>query len=142
VPRALVAVQGLDAGLAPELVKEESVQVLFDGPHDVERWDVRSRQDAVELEHWAFTGVELPADPAGNAKGENGRAGASDVLALVSVRRGERTVPMHATFELKDGDVVAVAVHTAERDAAHAQLRAGGWIPHEAEVEHEADPAA
>jgi hypothetical protein len=57
---------------------------------------------------------------------------------MITVRRGQRTEPMHAGFELRDGDVAAVAVHRAERAAAHAQLRVGGWLPHEVELERPA----
>ncbi|MBW2267226.1 MAG: sodium:proton antiporter [Deltaproteobacteria bacterium] len=134
VPRALVAVQGLESGLAPELVKEEAVQVLFDGPHDVERWDVRARQDALEVEHWEYRGLEPPSDEGVAGSDENGRAGrGSDPLVILAVLRGGRTDLMYATFQLREGDVAAVAVHAVEREAAHALLRAGGWVPREVE---------
>ena len=136
VPRALVAVQGLESGLVPELVKEEAVQVLFDGPHDVETWEVRVRHEGVEVEHWVYAGVEPPPHATAGGNAENGGASRSgDPLVVIAVRRGERTTPMHAGFEFRDGDIAAVAVHLRDRAAAHVQLRAGGWLPHEVELE-------
>ena len=139
VPHALVAVQELGSGLAPELVKEEAVHVLFDGPHDVERWDVRARQDSVEVEHWKFGGMEMPSNGEDSAAPESGRR--SDPLVFLTVRRAERTQTMHAKFETREGDVAAVAVHSVEREAAHAALRSAGWLPYEAEPEAEPEPA-
>jgi hypothetical protein len=138
VPRALVAVQRLESGLAPELVKEEAVQVLFDGPHDIERWEVRARQNQLDVEYWEYVGIEPPAESEADVAAEAPQANRTDPVAILSVRRGDRTMPMHATLALRTGDVAATAVYVQERDAAHGLLREGGWVPWEAEPEPEA----
>lgn len=137
VPRALVAVMRLETGLAPELVKEEAVQVLFDGPHDVERWEVRERQGALQVEQWEFVGLDREAEEEG-VPGEEAN-GSIDPVVIVAIRRGERTVPMQVGLELRPGDVAHVALYEPERDAAYASLRARGWAPWEAEAAEAAE---
>lgn len=127
VPRAFVAVDQLEAGLAPELVKEESALVLFDGPHDVERWDVRYRHDDVAVERW------IRGDPP-EEEGADDQKPASpdrsgDRFVLLAIRRAGKLQPMHATLEPKPGDEASVAVRREELEQAHADLRALGWQP-------------
>jgi hypothetical protein len=122
-----VAVAELEAALASELVKEEETHVLFDGPHDVERWDVRSRHGGVSLERWAYQGPPQATED-GSALAPSGPT--RDRFVLLSLRRGNKIQLMHASLEPAAGDVAAVAVHSAELDEAHADLRALGWLPH------------
>jgi NhaP-type Na+/H+ or K+/H+ antiporter len=130
VPSGYVAVERPEAGLAPELVREEVAHVLFDGPHDVERWDVRARHGGVAIERWAWRGAEESEEEAGEAESARANAG-NDTFVILTLRRGSRTVPMHAGFDLKADDVAAVAVYREEREAAHESLRTLGWVPHQ-----------
>ena len=57
VPRSYVAVDQPESGLAPELVGNEQAVVLFDGAHDVGRWEVRDRHDEIDVEHWEYIGL-------------------------------------------------------------------------------------
>ena len=57
VPRGYVAVSQPESGLAPELVQREEAAVLFDGPHDAARWEVRERHGDVVTERWEFAGA-------------------------------------------------------------------------------------
>jgi NhaP-type Na+/H+ or K+/H+ antiporter len=134
VPRAYVAVEQLEIGLAPELVKEEAALVLFDGPHDVERWDVRFRHGDVEVEPWVFRGA--PEPDAGEERPPPPEIDGDRFVVLV-VRRNGKLEPMHAGLVLKAGDESAVAIRREEREAGESDLRALGWEP-----KTEADAAA
>jgi Trk K+ transport system NAD-binding subunit len=132
VPRGYVAAINPESGLAPELVEREEVVVLFDGPHDVERWDVRSRHGELEVESWAFGGKpEREASADGDAQ-EIPSAG--ERFVILSIQRGKKTMPMHAGLSPEAGDIAAVAVHRDEREAAHEILSAWGWSPGEPSV--------
>jgi hypothetical protein len=120
VPRGLVAAPRPESGLASELTRSENVGLLFEGPHDVGRWQVRERHGEVDVEHRVYAGA--------GAEGGAGEPPAiGERFVILAVRRGERTSPMHDAFEPREGDVAAIAVHSAERDEAHALLDALGW---------------
>jgi NhaP-type Na+/H+ or K+/H+ antiporter len=125
VPHGYLAVESLERGLVPELVERGEAGVLFDGPHEVERWDVRARHSGVLLEHWTFRGAPGKTSAREEEPADTGR----DLFVLLAVRRGARVQPMHQGFELKPGDVAAVGVHAAERAEAHTALRALGFEP-------------
>ena len=127
VPRGYVAAINPETGLAPELVERDEIAVLFDGPHDVERWDVRSRHEELDVEHWQYGG-----EPSSDADDGSEAEPAPDVgerLVMLSIRRGDRVMPMHTRLKLAVGDVAAVAIHREEREAAEQVLVALGWTP-------------
>ncbi len=123
VPRGFVAVARPELGLAAELVKGDDVHMLFEGPHDVGRWDVRERQDAIVLEHWTFAGAPEPAE----GEEEKPEPSIGEKLAILAIRRGRQIQPMSPDFKPKEGDVAAIALHRMELDAAREVLRALGW---------------
>jgi Trk K+ transport system NAD-binding subunit len=129
VPRGYVAAINPESGLAPELVEREEVMLLFDGPHDVERWDVRARHDELEVGHWVYSGE--PPDPAPEA-GDESSPKARELLVILSIRRGGKIVPMHAGLAFAAGDIAAVAIHKDEREVAERVLAAAGWTASEA----------
>jgi Trk K+ transport system NAD-binding subunit len=122
VPRGYVAVQRPESGLAPELTETPDVTVLFEGPHDVERWDVRCRHGSVEIQSWCYVGVPEPLEGEARPK-------VAERFVILTVSRGGKVQPMHAKLKLQKGDVAAVAVHSVEREEAHETLRAMGWEP-------------
>ncbi len=124
VPRGYVAASNPDVGLAPELVAREDVVVLFDGPHDVERWEVRARHNELEVTYWEFRGPEQSTFDQG---GTSELASIKERLVVLTIRCGERVMPMHAGLKLKQGDVAAVAIHIGERELARSILEARGW---------------
>jgi NhaP-type Na+/H+ or K+/H+ antiporter len=131
VPRGYVALARPEAGLAPELVQSEEAVVLFDGPHDIERWDVRCRHGSVEVEPWVYGGA--PENEQDGEEAPESPPKTGDPLVILALRRGGKTTPMHAGLDFKEGDIAWVAVHTIEREEAHAALRAEGWEPHREE---------
>jgi NhaP-type Na+/H+ or K+/H+ antiporter/Trk K+ transport system NAD-binding subunit len=126
VPAGLIAVDRTGSGLGPELIGTGRAQVLFEGPHDLERWDVRARHGAVDVETWVWTGG---SEKAAARRLPAPAPGGSESLAILTVARGGRTVPMSADRELRSGDTVSVAVHRDERAAAHQRLRELGFEP-------------
>lgn len=131
VPHGYVAAVNPDAGLAQELVERDEIAVLFEGPHDVERWEVRARHGEVEVEPWVF---EAPPEP--EAEGESkALPPIGERLLMLTVRRGGTAQPMRADWKPEPGDVAAVAIHTEDRENARAALRARGWAPQEPAAE-------
>jgi NhaP-type Na+/H+ or K+/H+ antiporter len=127
VPRGYVAANDPEAGLAPELVEREQVVVLFDGPHDVERWDVRARHDELEVDYWVYGGE--PERDASTDEGGEPAPQAGERFVILSIQRGEKVMLMHTGLSLEAGDVAAVAVHREKRKSAEEVLAAWGWAP-------------
>jgi len=131
VPEGYIAIEKLESGLASDLVRSEAVRVLFDGTQDLERWDVRSRHGALQIEHWVFQGAPAEAEE---------KPALGEQLVMLCVQRGTRVLLMHRELTLEDADVVAVAIHTEERGAAHDKLRRMGFEPVPSEETPEASP--
>jgi Trk K+ transport system NAD-binding subunit len=127
IPRGYVAAINPETGLAPELVERDEIVVLFDGPHDVERWDVRSRHEELEVEHWQYGGE--PAAATSDQSDEKPAPDVSERLVMLSIRRGDRVMPMQARLKLEVGDIAAIAIYREEREAAERILIARGWKP-------------
>ena len=125
VPSGLVAMESLFGEQSPSLLPAEHAHVLFDGPHDHERWDVRWRHKQVDVEAFDY-GVpseELPGD----APLAQSTARSKELFAIVSVSRGREVTPMYAAYQFRKGDVAAIAIHTPDRDEAMAVLERLGW---------------
>lgn len=131
VPEGYIAVSSPGQGMAMDLVDKGDARVLFDGPHDIERWDVRFRRGETSVERWTF---------AGEPEREEGEEAPSvgEMLVILAVQRGAKIAPMHADQSWREKDVATVAVYSGEREEAHAVLRARGFVPEAAEAENAA----
>jgi hypothetical protein len=116
VPQGHVALENLDHGVTPDLV---AGSVLFEGPHDVERWDVRLRHGDVEVGRF----VRAP-DPEDDVELEP----IGERCAMLCIRRGQRMLAMHSDLKLAEGDIASVAIHAPDREEAEEALLARGWI--------------
>ena len=125
VPRRYVAVASVDSGVTPHLKRSEA-ETLFEAPHDVGRWDVRSHHGELEVAHFVYRGVEKPEEEEGKDK-EPPVALPGERCAILTIRRGERVVPMSGATQLKEGDVAAIALYVPERDATVTALAGMGW---------------
>jgi hypothetical protein len=135
IPRAYMSAPRPSKGLAPEMVATEKAVMLFEGPHDALRWDVRTRRKAVAIEKWAYEGpVDGDAEPTGEGATA---ANPSELFAVLTLKRSGKTQIMNAGLEPKVGDIASIAVHTVEGDAAHTLLGKLGWVPQP----EESDPA-
>ncbi len=118
VPEGWVALRRLDAGLSADVVRGSEAHVLFEGPHDVDRWDVRDRHDELVIAYRVYA-------PSDDERPPLARSG--ERFVFLCVRREKQTFPMYAAFEPREGDVAAVAVHAPDVERVDAELRAAGW---------------
>jgi NhaP-type Na+/H+ or K+/H+ antiporter len=136
VPEGYIAVNNLETGLAIDMVRGEEARVLFDGPHDLERWDVRARHGQLAIERWRRT-----SQPAAEGAADTPPGGPGDAWVILSVLRGNRARPMHADLAIEAGDVASVAIHRDAAAAAHERLRALGFEPLEGSTSEPPEPA-
>lgn len=133
VPGGLVAMESLFGEQSPSLLPAEKADVLFDGPHDHERWDVRWRHNQVIVETFDYVapGEESNEDIAAVPSA----ARSKELFAIVSVTRGRLVSPMHAAYRFRKGDVASIAIHAPDREEALAELQRLGWRYQTAEAD-------
>ena len=125
VPGGLVAMESLFGEQNPSLLPAEHAHVLFDGPHDHERWDVWWRHKQVVVE--AFDYGKPPEESEDDAPRAQSTARSKELFAIISVTRGRQVTPMYVAYQFRKGDVAAIAIHTPDRDEALAALERLGW---------------
>jgi NhaP-type Na+/H+ or K+/H+ antiporter len=119
VPRAYVALEHGSRRLPRELLDRHEIAVLFDGPRDVERWNVRLRHGLAESVRLRFAAPALGEPPAESAL---------DPFLLLTHERSGRVEPMRQDVEPKAGDATVALLLGEQRDAAFAGLAARGWL--------------
>ena len=132
VQRGLVSVAALEGDGPPQHVTRAGATVLFEGAHDQERWDVRWRQELMEIVRVVRAEAAAPGEEQDSAT-----PGASDRLpsrspqelfVLLTLERGERVSPMSLSAAPKAGGRAAVAIFTERREEALALLASAGWL--------------
>jgi len=118
VPETYVAV-GRGTTVTSRILRKQSSRTLFDGPKDVERWNVRLRHGQVRLERYRFAGRPEGASEEPQA--------AVDPFVLLALERDEVRVPMHSELEPREGDVAVVALYEAEAANGRRLLEERGW---------------
>jgi NhaP-type Na+/H+ or K+/H+ antiporter len=125
VPERYVAITQLETTVTPDFVQRRDARVIFEGAHDVARWDVRARHGDLVVEHLVFGAGESRS---GESEPEDrGPLPSQERFVILAVRRGERVFPMWLGFEPKAGDIAAVALYEPERAEALGALRELGW---------------
>jgi NhaP-type Na+/H+ or K+/H+ antiporter len=127
VPKGLVATSESTMGLVSEQVGRGEVKIVFEAPHDVERWDVRGRRGDVRIEH--FICVSTEPDPTPETTGSLEHSGNSERSVLLALHRRGRVQVVDARMDFEVGDVAAVAIHEPERTDALRELADWGWQP-------------
>jgi hypothetical protein len=127
VPHGLVATSTAGVGLVSEQVDSGEARIVFDGPHDVDRWEVRGRRGDVEIEHFIHEPVEAPQ--AEEAEPVTNPGGLSERFAMIAIRSGNETITMHSGRKHRAGDIAAIAIHLPEREDALRDLASQGWQP-------------
>ncbi|MFN2376796.1 MAG: cation:proton antiporter [Candidatus Binatia bacterium] len=129
VPRGLVALAGSGTAAESDAVRRFHGAVLFDGPHDRLRWDLRWRNGQVEtlrlpcLESPDFTSLHH-----GDATPESGSVLRRDLALVLGYERGGQGFEiMTRSSGLRADDVAVVAVHTPQRAEALAGLLEAGF---------------
>ena len=127
VPTGLVSVSSADGGRLPEHVGRHRADVLFDGPHDQERWDVRWRQKEVTVDPFEFHAAQkAPAEPPDAPAAIDRR---SDTYVILTFQRNRHVAPMARSIALRSGDRAAIALYSRAKDQAIAELALLGWRP-------------
>jgi NhaP-type Na+/H+ or K+/H+ antiporter len=125
VRNGLVATSEAGVGLLSEQVESGDAKIVFDGPHDVERWDVRGRRGDVAVEH--FTRVPIESPEAEEAADTTAAGGLDERYVMLVVERNGTTLVMDAKWTFREGDRVAIALHVPEREEAIRALASRGW---------------
>jgi hypothetical protein len=127
--RDCYAAVGPGGGVTPAMLARRGIRTLFEGPKEVERWNVRMRHQQARIEELVYAGK--PVEPPGEAVVEGtppeARAGAPEACLMLALRRGEVWSPWHADLEPKPEGVAAVALYLAEEDAARRALEEQAW---------------
>ena len=132
VAHGYVAMESFEDQHAPHLVRRSGLEVLFDGPHDQARWDVRTRHDEVvveRFEYWRDVGPEAARPDSGDSTTSTPEADPEDPYVMLTVRRGKQTTPFRLGQDPRQGDIAAVAIHRPARQQAVARLTRLGWRP-------------
>ena len=127
VPTGLVSVSSASEGRPPEHVARHRADVLFDGPHDQERWDVRWRQEEVVIDAFEFhAATKAAAEPPDTPAAVDRR---SDTYVILTIQRNRRVAPMARSITLRSGDRAAIALYSRAKEQALAELASLGWHP-------------
>jgi NhaP-type Na+/H+ or K+/H+ antiporter len=125
VGRGLVSVQALDGGKVPEHVRRNDGDVLFEGPHDQEQWDVRWRHRDVDLVNIQYSGPHT----SGTTNDATVPASQELFVILTHVRAGKvQAMSLALAQALKIGDAATAAVYRREHEAALEMLQQRGWV--------------
>ena len=125
VPNGLVAASEIGTGLVSEQVESGEAKLVFDGPHDVERWDVRDRRGDVAIENF----VRVPVEGSDDEIETTGPNGLDERYVILIVVRDGATFVMDGKWVFREGDRVAVALHVPEREETISALAEQGWRP-------------
>jgi hypothetical protein len=128
VPDAYVAVDSTDPGLRQEKVERQRGKLLFDGPKDIGRWNVRFRHGEVLVEHFRFSGAD-DATAASETDTRPGGSSREEAWVLLAVHRKKASMPMHAGLAPVKGDIAAFLLHAPSAEEARTALEARGWSP-------------
>ena len=126
VPRGLVAATEIDGGLVAELVEREEADVVFDSPHDIDRWDPRWRRGDVEVIRCRYS-APPDAERASGAQENAPPTGSGERYVILMLERDGFARPMSTGLEPREDDLATVAVHLPEAREALEMLESLGW---------------
>ena len=131
VRQGFIAAAPGSLAVADDLVESDEARVVFDGPHDVERWDVRARHGGIESGEFVFQAKKSGAtDQPEHDETTRG----SELFVILAWRRGNTTAPMWRRHSPKSGDVATIVINSSDREEAIAELAERGWIQPEPEA--------
>ena len=125
VPNGLVATSEVGVGLVSEQVESGRAKIVFEGPHDVERWDVRGRRGDMSVEYFTFRTPPERSEDEGTTGVHSG--GLDERFVILAVEREGATFVVDGDWVFRDADKAAVALHLPERDDALRTLADCGW---------------
>ncbi len=125
VPNGYIALDELEGIETPEYVRHQEGKVLFDGPHDTKRWDVRYRHKTLTIETLSFLSSKQSDDTTDQTKRKQLNEG--DHYVILAIQRGERVFPMRIDTLAQNDDLATVAIFKTKRKQAIRSLHALGW---------------
>ena len=125
VPMGLVSVSSSSGDSAPEHVARHRADVLFDGHHDQEQWDVRWRQAEVTTGLFEFRETQKSAEEQSDAQALVDRR--SDTYVILTVQRHRHVAPMARSARLRSGDRSVIALYLRAKEQAIVELAFQGW---------------
>ena len=129
VPHGLVAATEIDGGLVAELVERQHGDIVFEGHHDIERWEPRWRSGDVEVVRFEYRPPQ--ATESAEGIGNPMKIGSGERYVILAVERDGFARPMSMNRVLREGDVASVAIHLPEKTEALEALDPLGWRPTE-----------
>jgi NhaP-type Na+/H+ or K+/H+ antiporter len=126
VPQAYVALERRKSSVPRQMLDRHGIHVAFDGPRDLERWNVRFRHGLASLGRFRFEETEGTDEAPVRVS--------ADPYLILAVERGGKVEPMRQDFVPKPGDGATIAVLEERADEARAALAAIGWMPQEPEA--------
>jgi len=128
VPNGLVATSEMGIGLVSEQMDSGAVKIVFEAPHDVERWDVRGRRGDVGIERFVYVPLPEPEDDEEPTEA-TASGGLSERFVSLAVEREGKVFVMDGDWRFQEDDRLSVAIHLPERDDALRELADAGWTP-------------
>jgi hypothetical protein len=133
VRKGYVAVNRGSGEVTSRIVEKQESRVLFDGPKDVERWNVRFRHGDVAVRQFRYLEPEGEPEESGETRDPQASrpndAGGIDPYILLAIRREEHWEPMCEGLEIETDEIATVAVYEPAEDAAEEALARIGWVP-------------
>ncbi|MGD9852934.1 MAG: cation:proton antiporter [Nitrospirales bacterium] len=132
VPYGYIALESLEEDKVPEHIQRLNSRVLWEGPHDVERWAVRLRHKEVLIEQLAYDpppdttkkqeGPDIGPTEKPSSSPKNGER-----FVILAIQRKKSISPMFTTYKLQKEDLAFVAIYLPEHEQALTQLHTLGW---------------
>lgn len=124
VPSGLVAIDSLVGGKLPPHLETHQAQVIFEGPHDAERWDVRHRHDDIVLQRMRYSPPKSRRDEVIEAN-QFWRPG--ERFVLLTHERAGKVQPLRPGVKFKAGDETFVAIYEGELEESIRDLTESDW---------------
>lgn len=129
VPETYVAVDSIDPGVMPERIERERGKVLFDGPKELGRWNLRFQYDEAPVIHCRYSGENAKAREGEDEKPAQSSAAKAGGEAWVqlAILHDKKLGIMDAGAQPQTGDIGAFVLHGPDMQAGEDALRALGW---------------
>lgn len=105
VPQSYVALESLEDDKVPEHIQRVDSRVLWEGPHDVERWAVRIRHNDVIIEQLTY----LPPEKTESVEDSHSQAPEhgppseknGERFVILAIKSRKSVFPMYTTYTLQ-----------------------------------------
>ena len=111
VPTTYVGVDTIDPGVTTEKIERERGLVLFDGPKDLGRWNVRFRHNEAPIVHRRFAGKDAKDVTAPAKEGETLSLMEGRGMAAAQLHRDKKTLLLDPGTQPQPGDIGAFVLH-------------------------------